>query len=217
MIDIWRRWRRGGSGRLRRFRDGGELYFRGGNGRFGFGHRRRSGRYLRAGLLCRGFRLCRFDLHRLCRLQRRQFLGLGWTSVRGLPGRCRGINGCFRNCGGGDILRRLLRDRRIDAHQRQRRRRAVIAAGKPRLGRHPSRGKVGKFLMRGTQQGGGAEAKNQDRHRKHDRGEQETKAGKHGREFHPLLMFGGLLMPRERGDHCAADSRGASARRIRPI
>ena len=58
-----------------------------------------------------------------------------------------------------DALRRLLRDRRIDAQQRQRRRRVVIQAGKPRLGRHPSRGKVGKFLMRGTQQGGGAKPK----------------------------------------------------------
>jgi hypothetical protein len=39
--------------------------------------------------------------------------------------------------------------------------------------------------MRSPQQRGGTEAKNQDRHREHDGGEQETKAGKHGREFQP--------------------------------
>ena len=55
--------------------DGGELHFRSGNGRFGFGRRGRSGRCLRAGLLCRGFRLCRFDLHRLCRLSAASFSG----------------------------------------------------------------------------------------------------------------------------------------------
>jgi hypothetical protein len=45
--------------------------------------------------------------------------------------------------------------------------------------------------MRGTQQGGGAKAKNQDRHRQDDRGEQETKAGKHGLEFQPSLNLEG--------------------------
>ena len=36
-----------------------------------------------------------------------------------------------------------------------------------------------------------AKTKNQDRHRKHDGGEQETKAGKHGREFQPSLNLEG--------------------------
>jgi hypothetical protein len=63
---------------------------------------------------------------------------------------------------------------------------SVIAAGKRRrLGQHPPRGKVGKFFMRGTQQGSSAKTKNQDRRRQDDRGEQETKAGKHGLEFLP--------------------------------
>ena len=63
-----------------------------------------------------------------------------------------GTSGAASGTAAADILRRLLRDRRIDAQQRQRRRRVVIQAGKHRLGRRPSRGKVGKFLMRGTQQ-----------------------------------------------------------------
>src|SRR5256885_1104792 len=58
-------------------------------------------------------------------------------------------------------------------------------------GRRPSRGKVGEFLMRGTQQGGGAKPKNQDRHGQDDRGEEETKARKHGREFQPSLYLEG--------------------------
>ena len=93
--------RRGGSGRLRRCRDGGELHFRIGNGRFGFGRRRRSGRCLRACLLCRGFRLCRFDLHRLCRLSAPPVSRARPDERPGFAGRCRGIDGCFRNCGGG--------------------------------------------------------------------------------------------------------------------
>ena len=100
----------------------------------------------------------------------------------------RRISGCFRNCGGGTF------SGGFSPTGGSTRSSASVGGGpsfrraEHRLGRRPSRGKVGKFLMRGAQQGGGAKPENQDRHRKHDRGEQETKAGKHGREFHPSLM-----------------------------
>ena len=55
----------------------------------------------------------------------------------------------------------------------------------------PARRKAGKFLVRGAQQGRGAKPEHQDRHRQHDRGEQKTEAGEHGREFR-LASVGGL-------------------------
>ena len=48
-----------------------------------------------AGLLCRFFRLCRFGLHRLCRRQRRQFLGLGRTRRPGFDRPVPGYQGLF--------------------------------------------------------------------------------------------------------------------------
>ena len=97
----------------------------------------RRGRCLRALLLGRFFRLCRFDLGRLCRRQRRQFLRLGRTGVRGVTGRSRGVSGCFR-IGGGDILVGFsaTADRRAAAPVSAA---GLGEAGKHRLGRRPSR------------------------------------------------------------------------------
>ena len=148
----------------------------------------RSGGCLRAGFRRRGCRLCRFD----------GSSGSAPPASRALPasrpqllGRRRRYHGGFRNCGGADIRPAASRrpaDRRAAGPGRHR---VVVQPGKHRLGRRPSRRKVGKFLMRGAQQSGGAKPEHQDRHRKDDRGEQETKTGEHGREFRLALSLQG--------------------------
>jgi hypothetical protein len=63
--------------------------------------------------------------------------------------------------------------------------------------------------MRGTQQGGGAKAKNQDRHRKDDGGEQKRKPGSMDASS-TLLDLWRAIDARERGDH-SGRIRGARA------
>ena len=76
----------------------------------------------------RGFRFRRFGLHRLVQLQRGQFLRLSRRLASGTCPAGAGISEAAQERRSRDILRRLLRDRRIDAQQRQRRRR-VDSAG----------------------------------------------------------------------------------------
>ena len=80
----------------------------------------------------------------------------------------------------------FLRGRRIDAQHRQHRcwwlRLCCANIG---FGGGAPRRSAGEFLVRRAQQRRRAKPEDQDRHRQHDRGEQKTKAGEHGRRVPP--------------------------------
>ena len=116
-----------------------------------------------------------------------------------------------------DILRRLLRDRRIDAQHRQRRRRVVVLPGKHRLGRRPSRAE-------GWQIPHARRATGPRRQARTPGSTSTARSRRTGNESRgawtrvpPSLDVWRAIEPRERGDHCVAGFAACARARIRPI